>query len=447
MSSVHPLIVSVAGVRGIAGDALTPAVVVRYVTAFARMIRRGDVIVGGDSRLSRAWIEPLVCATLMSMGLRVRTADLCATPTIGAFVRHSGAAGGIALTASHNPAPCNGLKFFSRAGIFLDSAEFATFKSHLDQPTMPPKKFLPVEAIPGDEAHRLHRTLVHGVLPRPRGRRIPVVIDCCNGVAVKLAPQIARDYGAEVQLLHEDTARPFQRGAEPIPTNLTALRSLVRESGAAVGFAFDPDGDRLALVDEAGRAIGEERTLVLAADAWYRSTGSRRPLVANLSSSRALDDVAAMHRVALHRTPVGEAHVVAGMKAHRAAIGGEGNGGVIVPAIHPGRDAATAVALILSGLRARGDTLSEWNASIPDYVLLKESAPIAGLSVPEVLSRLRAHFASAVADTQDGLKLLFADSWLHVRPSGTEPIVRLMAEAPTRSAAKSLIAQARKVLP
>ncbi len=441
-----PLVVSVAGVRGIVGESLTPEVVARYVTAYAGTLKGGDVLVAGDSRASRAWIAPIVAGALSAAGLRPFLADLLPTPTVGLVVRTFGMAGGIAITASHNPVEYNGLKFFTSAGIFQGPAEHERMKSLLGAGFRARDSYESVWTLDPGKLLEAHMEAMAEVL-EPFEGRTRVVIDCCNGAGAVLAPLAARSYGAAPTTIHERTTVPFERGAEPLPENLKALCREVVARKAAVGFALDPDGDRLALVDETGRAIGEERTLVLAADAWLRLKG-RTPLVANLSSSRALEDVASAHRTVVHRSKVGEAHVVAMMKAKRAAVGGEGNGGIIVPAIHPGRDAATGIALILTGLRRSGFTnLSEWNASIPDYAIVKGSTKIMGIETARIFSAIQRACRGAQFDLRDGLKATWPDRWLHVRASGTEPILRMFAEAPSRRLARDLIRIAERALP
>ncbi|MDX2177224.1 MAG: phosphoglucosamine mutase [Candidatus Sumerlaeia bacterium] len=439
-----PLMVSVAGVRGIVGDALTPEVVAAFVSAYARTLPGRMVLVGGDSRASRAWIEPLVVSTLVRLGKEVVRIGLAPTPTFGILVREFKAAGGVAITASHNPAPYNGLKFFTAKGVFLGPEEFAAMKEALGGPEPSPAA-RPAEevSLPPEESLLLHRAAVQAALPIRRGR-LKVLIDCCNGAGSYLAPAVARDYGAAPMALFDDPTREFPHEAEPLPENLSALRKSVCAEGAALGFAIDPDADRLALVDECGRAIGEERTLLLAADAYLALAKRKGPIVANLSSTRALDDLAAKHGVRLHRSKVGEAHVVGMIREKRALIGGEGNGGVIVPAVHPGRDAATGIALILLGLaQKKGRTLAKWNAEFPDYTLVKDKVSIEGLDAKAILARLPALFPGGEADDTDGLKIVFPDRWVQVRASGTEPILRVFAEAPTEDGARALVAAAR----
>ncbi|MEO8376968.1 MAG: phosphoglucosamine mutase, partial [Candidatus Sumerlaeota bacterium] len=233
-------------------------------------------------------------------------------------------------------------------------------------------------------------------------------------------------------------------GAEPIEENIKELRKRVVVQKADLGFAIDPDADRLSLVDEQGRAIGEERTLVLAADAYLSMTPRKTPIVVNLSTSSAIEDVARKHGTKVIRTSIGEANVLASLEAHKAHIGGEGNGGVIVPAVQPGRDAATAIALILMGLQARGGTLSQWNNEFPAYAMIKESLHMERDRMQKAISNISKIFNGAAIDLNDGMKASYPDRWIHVRPSNTEPVVRIYAEGRTRAAANELVDHAAK---
>ena len=442
-------IVSVAGLRGIVGETFTPEVIFPYVAAFAALVKTPKVVVGGDSRPSRAWAQPLVESILRARGIEVVSVGLVPTPTLGMMVRHHGAGGGIAITASHNPTPWNGLKFFHEAGEFLTPAHHHEMEALMTGAhAMPAVTRLGAREARTDaiDLHLAHLLRVLPPLASPT-RRVKVVLDCCNGAASYLAPRVAEAYGAEAIVLFNDPAQPFPRVAEPLPEHLGALCEAVRKHGADFGAAIDPDADRLALVDDTGRAIGEERTLVLGADCYLERTGSTKPLVVNLSTSQAIDRVAERRGLTVGRTRIGEAHVLAGLRAHGSDIGGEGNGGVILPAVHPGRDAATALALVLLGLQSGKPSLSAWNASYPDYVMIKDKVELGSVSVADTLERARCAFdARAALDATDGLKIVFADRWLHIRPSGTEPILRLFVEAPDHASAQSLLDEARALL-
>ncbi len=440
------LMISVAGIRGIVGETLLAEEFLRYTLAYAATRKAGRVVVGGDTRISRHMLRHLVFGALESSGLEVIDLGVCPTPTVGLMVREMEAAGGIAITASHNPSQWNALKFFTANGTFLTPPEFKRVMAAFEQ-----NKF---KRAPYDKLGRVlqhpdpigpHLKRIEDVIDMRaiRKRRLKVVIDCCNGAANAIMPRLAKMMQVEPEFIYTDTSIPFERAAEPLPENIGSLCRAVQALGSDVGFAIDPDADRLALVDETGRAIGEERTLTIAANHYLAR--AKTPLVANLSTTRALDDVAARHGVKIHRTPIGEAHVVDKMMKVKSAIGGEGNGGVIFPAVHPGRDAATGVALICEALAQSKKSLSQLNADIPDYIIVKSKIPLGNHAVDKMLPRIEKAMPKPVErSTADGLKLIYGNGWVHIRPSGTEPIIRIFAEAPSEAIAQEWIEQLHK---
>lgn len=447
----EPILVSISGIRGIAGAALSASAILPFVDAFARLVKGNRVVIGHDARPSAKWILPMVEAILRSRGIDVVVVGMVPTPTIGLLVRKLKAAGGINITASHNPIEYNGLKFFSAAGEFITAEMLEELKGLMGAPSAGPAPKIGKRAFLSDAAEMHLETLLN-VFPPPErlraSKRPKVIIDCCNSSGAELAPDVADAYGAVFQLIHSDTTKyEFPRGAEPTEKNIVALRKAVAREGADLGFAIDPDADRLAIVDEMGNAIGEERTLVLAADSYFMFNKKPTTIVVNLSTSRAIDDVAEEHGIKVYRTAIGEANVLAGMRKYKARIGGEGNGGVIVPAVQPGRDVATAIALILMGLQARGGTLSDWNESIPNYSMRKVAVPRGDMSVDGALAKVRKAFAKeGHADDTDGIKISYRDRWVHVRASNTEPILRIFAEAPDDEGAEELIERVSKIL-
>jgi len=441
-------IVSVAGIRGVVGHSLLPEEFLRYVLAYASTRKGRQILVGGDCRLSRHMLRRLVFAGLESSGFEAIDLDVCPTPTVGLMVAELGAAGGIAITASHNPAEWNALKFFSPAGAFLSPREFqrvldAYETGHFRR--VPLRGLGRVLALPDPVGPHLERVTALVDRAAIRNRALRAAVDCCNGAGTAILPRLLKLLGVEAQFIFTDGAVEFERPPEPLPENLGALSRMVQATGADVGFAVDPDADRLALVDETGRPIGEERTLTLAANHWLKR--EKTPLVANLSTTRALDDVARAHGVRIYRTPIGEAHVVAKMKRVHSGIGGEGNGGVIVPRVHAGRDAATGVALLCEALAQNGGPLSALNAAVPDYVIVKSKVPIEGRSVARMLPRIeRALPKPRKKSARDGLKLEYDNGWVHVRPSGTEPIIRIFAEARTEEQARQWVEQIHRIV-
>ena len=442
--------ISVSGVRGIVGTDLTPEFVARWAAAFgtlARDRRDGSVVLGRDARTSGPMLADAARAGLLSVGVRVVDCDLVPTPTAQLAVEHHHAGGGIILTASHNPVEWNAMKFVGPDGLFLDADAAAALRAAAEG-DVPRAAWNGVGTVERDgEAVARH---LEAALALPqvdvkaiRARRFRVALDCVRGAGGTIMPALLEALGCTVHAIHTETDGHFPRSPEPVPEQLGELGALVRSVGAEVGMAVDPDVDRLALVDEAGRAIGEDYTLAFAVDTVLRKT--RGPVVVNLSTSLVVDDAARAHGVKTRRVPVGEANVARAMRAAGAVIGGEGNGGVILPGLHFGRDAPLAAALVLDLLASGRESVSTRVAARPQYTIVKAKAPRAA-DLKQVYEGLVAQFSDAALDRQDGLRLAWPDRWLHVRPSGTEPIVRLIAEGPDRDVAQGLVAAARGVL-
>lgn len=445
--------ISVAGIRAIVGDSLRVEEFFRYALAFATLVKGGKVVVGSDTRSSRHMLRHLAFAALESAGCEVIDLGLVPTPTVGLMITELGAAGGIAITASHNPAEWNAYKFFGSHGSFLGEAEKNELLRIAENGDFLRKDYMGIGSVkPLDTAIDVHvkRVLAAVDVEAIRAQKFKVAVDCVNGVGGRIAGPLLEALGCEASYLYTDMNAPFPRNPEPLPENLVELGERVRATGADVGFAIDPDADRLAVVDEQGRALGEERTLVLAS--WNalrknRAAGKADGLmVANLSSTRALDDVAKEFGAKMVRTPIGEAWVVKGITDNQAIIGGEGNGGVIYPNVHPGRDSATGMALILEALAVAGRPLSLLNRKIPDYVMVKTKFPATETAVRNLKELVGGEFADAgEVVTEDGVKAVYADRWVHVRPSGTEPVVRIFAEGPDEAAAQELVKRAQKL--
>ena len=443
------LMVSVSGVRGRVGEALTPEVISRYAAGFgAWAIARGKgraIVVGRDSRVSGPMFHRATLAALQSVGADVIDVGLAPTPTIQLAVEHHHAAGGLAITASHNPIEWNALKFIGASGLFLDGEEGTAMRAVADG-EIPRAQWSALGAVREDRDAIARHIAAALALPmvdvsRIRARKFRVALDCVHGAGGAIMPAILEQLGCTVKAIGLETDGKFPRAPEPVAANLGDLESLVKKSGAEIGFATDPDVDRLALVSDAGRAIGEDWTLALAARLVLRSR--KGPLVVNLSTSRIMDDVARESGASVVRAPVGEVNVAVRMRAEHAAIGGEGNGGVILSELHLGRDAPVAVALILQLLAEDAVPLSKIVSSYPSYAIVKDKLDRPDAPLDTVYAALTKAFADATADRQDGLRLAWKDRWVHVRPSGTEPIVRVIAEAPTEQAAKELISKSR----
>jgi phosphomannomutase len=443
------LMVSVSGIRGRVGEALTPEVVARYAAAFgAWSIARGtsrQVVVGRDSRVSGPMFHRIVVGTLQLVGCDVIDIGLTTTPGCQLAVEHHHAAGGLMLSASHNPIEWNALKLIGSSGLFLEAAEGAAMRALIERGTPHAAWDHIGRVIEDPDVAARH---VESVLAIPyidvagiRARRFKVALDCVRGAGATVMPLLLERLGCEVVAINMEPDGRFPREPEPIPENLGELERLVRESGADVGLAVDPDVDRLALVADGGRAIGEDYTLALAARLVLRHR--RGPLVTNLSTSLVVEDAARAAGVEAVRAPVGEVNVAVRMRELEAPIGGEGNGGVILPEVHLGRDAPIGAALVLQLLLEEGRPLSAIVGSLPRYVIVKDKLPRPNASLDAVYAALRTAFPDATADMQDGLRLAWPDRWVHVRPSGTEPIVRVIAEAPDEAAARELVRRSR----
>ncbi|HEX5003805.1 MAG TPA: phosphoglucosamine mutase [Gemmatimonadales bacterium] len=448
------LMVSVSGMRGIVGKDLTPELVARHAAAlgaWAGAQGRPAVVLGRDARTSGPMFARAATAGLMSVGAEVIDIGVVPTPTLQLAVEHHGAGAGLMLTASHNPVEWNALKLVGPDGIFLDGESGAAVRALADRgPTR--AGWDGVGTVRSDEgAIGRHLDLVLSLpmveVDRIRARRFHVALDCVRGAGGIAIPPLLEALGCRVTAINLEADGRFPRPPEPLPENLGDLGRLVRESGADVGMAVDPDVDRLALVDEAGSPIGEDYTLAFAVRAVLAAVGARPApsVVVNLSTSLVVEDAARAHGARFLRAPVGEAHVARMIRDEGAVIGGEGNGGVILPSVHIGRDAPVGVALILQLLAASGQSVSQLVGAAPRYHIVKAKAPRGADLVP-AYAALRKRFADATVDDRDGLRLSWPDRWVHVRPSGTEPIIRFIAEAPSAAEAGTLIEACRPLL-
>jgi phosphomannomutase len=447
--------VSVSGIRGRVGQGLTPELVAGTAAAFGSFLLESghgrSVCLGRDSRTSGPMFARSAAAGLQSVGCRVVDLDLVATPTLMLAIGHHEAAGGIGITASHNPAEWNAMKLASHEGMFLDgvaSARFQTVLREGDPIRAPWDRLGEVVRDEGATTRHLEAVLALSFLDLEalRARRLVVALDCVNGAGGVIMPELLERLGCEVHAIGTRTDGRFPRDPEPVAAHLGALGRLVLERGADIGLAVDPDVDRLSLVDERGEPLGEDFTLALAAQTVLERTPGT--VVTNLSTSQVLEDVAEALGSRVVRAPVGEINVARRMQVEGATVGGEGNGGVILPALHLTRDAPLAAALVLQHLADRALSTSEAAGRWPRYTIVKEKLTFPREALQRAYDALERDLPAEERDTTDGLRLAWRGdrSWLHVRPSGTEPIVRLIAEAPAEGLARELVGRAARIL-
>lgn len=440
MRAIPTLKISISGVRGVVGQSLTPKLLTRFAQAFGTHTGPGTIVIGRDPRTSGEMVKHAVVAGILSTGNRVVDIGVCPVPTVQLQVRHRRAQGGIAITASHNPAEWNALKFIGANGLFLDAGqarELLDIYHQGEYTKVGGADLRTVEEVEG--ATDLHiKSILDALGPLPQTpKKLRVALDSCNGAGSLVGPKLIEALGAEVIPINVTPDGSFPRPAEPLAENLGDLCRTVKEHQADVGFAQDMDADRLAVVSNAGEAIGEDYTLVLAM--LYVLGRERGPVVANLSTTSAVADVAKKFDCPVFLTKIGEVNVTDAMQQHEAVIGGEGNGGVIYPRINFARDSLVGMALILHLLAESGKSVTELLENVPRYYIVKEKMPCPSDRIATALRMVREEFAKFQLDTRDGVKVITPDGWLLVRGSNTEPIIRVVAEATSEDRARELV--------
>ena len=460
------LIKSISGIRGTIGgapgNALTPLDIVKFTYAYCEKMKqrrpknegeRYKVVVGKDARLSGDMVEQLVCGTIVSCGVDVVKAGFASTPTTEMAVVFEEADGGIILTASHNPKQWNALKLLNEKGEFLNAEEGAAILECAEKEDF---TFADVDSLGDIEEKDFTDEHLDAVLALPavdadavRNAHFKVALDAVNSVGGIIMPRLLERLGVECVCVNCEPTGEFAHNPEPLPSNLTELCEAVVANGADLGISVDPDVDRLALICEDGKPFGEEYTLVSVADYLLSRARQEDPAAvlatsSNLSSSRALRDVTEKYAGTYHAAAVGEVNVTTKMKECGALIGGEGNGGVIYPALHYGRDAMVGVALFLTNLAYKKMKVSELLATYPEYVIAKNKIELSDSAlIDRILDAVKKEYASEDINTIDGVKISFEDrkEWIHLRRSNTEPIIRIYAEAATKEAADALAQQ------
>lgn len=443
---ITDLKISISGIRGIVGSGLTPQLLIKFAEAFATFIGGGRVAVASDTRPTAEMVKAAVFSGLLSCGASPIDLGILPIPSLQIYTREKGLEGALAVTASHNPVEWNALKLIREGGHFLYPLEAEElldlyYQGRFERVTHPG------HLEKDDRAFEVHLQKLLAFADREllRSRPLRVVVDPCAGAAAPYVRRFLQELGQEVEVIHEDFGREFPRNPEPVAANLGALSEAVRRWGADLGLAQDADADRLAAVDETGTPLGEEYTLALAIE-YYLKRKRRSPVVVNLSTSRVIEDITRQVEVPLWRAKVGEINVAQEMIKREAWIGGEGNGGVMVADVHLCRDSFTGAVLLLEYLAFSGEKLSTLKNRLPAYVMLKDKVPTTIKESRVILRRVEQAFPGGRLDLTDGVRMEFDDFWFHVRPSNTEPVLRLLVEAREAGLAKEVLAKIKEIL-
>lgn len=425
------LMVSISGIRGIVGDGLEPEVIVKYTNAFAEFVGNGKVVVGRDARITGEMVNQIVTGTLLAKGLDVIDIGICPTPTVQFTVKTLKAQGGIAISASHNPNEWNALKLLNSTGQFMSPDEHEIMKNYLDKTSSYKswdkigKRTLYSEGLTNHIKSVLSLPLINPDIIK--SKKFRVVADCVNGAGAYCIPDLLRLFGCEVIELDCEKTGIFPRLPEPLPENLAKTMKAVKEHKADFAIVVDPDVDRLVLITDEGVPFSEENTITQAVKFVLSKTPGN--VAINLSTTRAVEDVASAFDCKVFRAPVGEANVVKKMKEVEAIIGGEGSGGVIYPALHYGRDALVGIALTLQHLAEENCKLSELKEQLPKYFIAKKKIDLKNISPDKVIEQMIKKYSSENINTEDGLRIDLKDHWVHFRKSNTEPIIRIITES------------------
>ncbi len=434
---------SISGIRATLGDGLIPDLIAKYAAGFANYLPEGQIIIGRDGRPSGIWMEHLVAGTLAACGREVTIIGAVPTPTVQLTVEKSDAAGGISITASHNPQEWNGLKFLNGNGVFLNKEENLEFWNHIDKNkllySLNPSETKITYDLKAVDRHIISVINILEDIKIIRKKNYFAVVDAVNASGSIAVPELLNALGCRINCLHCDASGIFPHTPEPVPDNLTELAKTVKSVSAHIGIAVDPDADRLVLIDEKGNSIGEEKTIALAVKSVLSSeeVGDEPNVVVNYSTSRMVDDVCEEFGAKLYRSPVGEINVVEKMKQTEAVIGGEGSGGVIYPECHYGRDSLVGIALIMKLMAESDKTLTQLSAEFTDYKMIKLKREFHG-DIRETSDKIENEFPRDSITRDDGIKIDLEEGWVQLRTSNTEPIVRIIAEARTQEEARQL---------
>ena len=442
------LIRGISGIRGIVGKILTESVVIRHIQAFSEIQSTGAILLARDSRAHGASFIHTAAEALSGCGRNVINYGIIPTPTAQFLVEQNKLAGGIVITASHNPIQWNGLKFIDANGCFLSGDKNKKLFAIADSDQT--HDFIPgsVQSIENGYLPHINHTLNLSIIDAGaiEKRSFTVVVDAVNGAAASALPAMVKALGCRVHRLYCTPDGEFPRGPEPLSHNLKQLGEAVVTHQADIGIATDPDGDRLAIVDEKGNPLGEEYTLTICADGLLKSTSYPKTIVTNLSTTMALDKVAEKYGSRVIRSAVGEINVVNKMKEVGAVLGGEGNGGVILPESHYGRDSLVGTSMFLNRMAQDTQTVSEIFQSMPQFIMVKDKIELGSVDPQTALDKIEAAYPDVDSDKTDGLKLSWENSWVHIRKSNTEPIIRIYAEGETKKSTSALVEGVKQLI-
>jgi len=438
----NQLISSISGIRGIIGSGLNPEVIIAYINAFTNLINGNKVIIGRDGRITGKIISDIVSSTFQYLGYEVFDIGINPTPSVQLAVESFCADGGVAITASHNPIEWNGLKFISRTGMFLVPSEYETMMNYFKNPIKNYKewnrlgKYTQIKDF-GNEHIQKILDLPFIKQRKIKERKFKVVVDCVNASGSEIIPKLLTKLGCEVVKINCDLNGVFPHTPEPLPQNLTDLSKKVIEENADLGIAVDPDADRLVLICENGEPFGEENTITQATK--FILSKKKGNVVVNISTTKAIDDIVKKYSGTLIKTPVGEINVANKMREVNAIIGGEGSGGVILPDVHLGRDSLVGIAITLQHLVEFSGSLSQLKKSLPEYYMSKDKIELNSIEeAKNILDKLIENHKKDNIELMDGLRIDYDNSWVIIRKSNTEPIIRIYSEAKTLTEAKEL---------
>ena len=443
---MKPLKIGITGVRGIVGETFTPELAVEFAESFGTYLDRGRILVCRDTRPSGPMIRSAVLAGLLAAGCEVIDLGVCPTPSMQLAVKSLKADGGIAITAGHNPWQWNALKFVRSDGLYLNPTQGEELLDIFHQGEFAKASWDTIkQVVQTADAIEEHVKVLHDsfAVDAIRSRNLTVAVDCCNGACSFISPKWLAKLGCEVLAVNDNPSAPFPHAPEPKPETMAQLRAVVKAGRAAIGFAQDVDGERLGIVSDRCEPLSEEMTLAIAADIRLRKKSGT--IVTNVSTSNAVDIIAARHGGSVVRTPVGQAYISEGLIEHNGVLGGEGSGGITVPEVHLTHDSAAAIGLILEHLALTGERISDLVDQLPRLTTLKHNVTVEPHRLYSVLQEFRAVMEQEglEVDSTDGIKVMLRDGWVHVRASNTESIIRIIVEAEKEAAARELLDWAR----